>query len=129
MWAPALESVLFVNQRLPSGPATIPSGRSAFGVEQVVTAPAGVIRLTEPPCRWVNQTLPSGPAAMPVGLLVLASWYVVIAPAVVLLPIQLLPAWVNQRFPSGPAVIDPGDRNPLELGLGSGKLVTAPLVV
>ena len=60
-----------VNQRLPSGPAAMPSGAllAVVPVENSVTAPAGVIRPIWLPTSSVNQRLPSGPAAMPYGLL------------------------------------------------------------
>src|SRR4030088_451762 len=57
------------NQRLPSGPATIPRGLldRPLGIGNSVTAPAGVIRPIRPTPASVNQMLPSGPAVMPSG--------------------------------------------------------------
>ena len=54
-----------VNQRLPSGPAAIPSGApSAVGTENSVSCPVGVIRPIWSAVLSVNQRLPSGPAAI-----------------------------------------------------------------
>src|SRR5260221_559641 len=52
-----------VNQRLPSGPAVMPSGRLA-GTGNKVMLPLGVMRPIAPALS-VNQRLPSGPAVMP----------------------------------------------------------------
>ena len=61
-----------MNQRLPSGPAVIPSG-PLLGVMPAlnsVTVPPGVIRpIRSPPHFSVNQRLPSGPAVIPAGTL------------------------------------------------------------
>ena len=58
-----------VNQRLPSGPAVIPTGLlpAVMPVANSVTAPAGVIRPIRLPTCSVNQRLPSGPAVIPSG--------------------------------------------------------------
>src|SRR5262249_19359973 len=54
-----------VNQRLPSGPAAIPTGRlSAVGTGNSVTAPAVVILPIWFASDSVHQTLPPRPAAM-----------------------------------------------------------------
>ena len=60
-----------VNQRLPSGPATIHSGPllAVMPARYSVTTPAGVIFATLPPKYSVNQRFTSGPAAIPKGLL------------------------------------------------------------
>src|SRR5690242_18416204 len=57
--------VCTVNQRLPSGPATMPLGCSDVSSGYSVTAPLGVIEPTRPSVYSVNHTLPSGPAATP----------------------------------------------------------------
>src|SRR6266851_5201232 len=57
-----------VNQKLPSGPAVIPSGELlCVGTGNVVMLPLGVMR----PMLFdsANQRLPSGPAVMPLGKL------------------------------------------------------------
>jgi hypothetical protein len=64
---------LSVNQRLPSGPAVIPTGFVTAVVGKgdrgnSVTSPAGVIRPIRFPISSVNQRLPSGPAVIPFGL-------------------------------------------------------------
>ena len=57
-----------VNQRFPSGPATIPTGsESPPGIGNSVMTPAGVIRPILLAFSSVNQRFPSGPAAMPPG--------------------------------------------------------------
>ena len=54
-----------VNQRLPSGPATIFCGEeSAVGMGYCVTEPLGVILPTWLEFNAVNHMLPSGPRAM-----------------------------------------------------------------
>src|SRR5436190_21835102 len=60
-----------VNQRLPSGPATIHSGPllAVMPARYSVTTPAGVIFATLSHTYSANQALPSGPAAIPSGLL------------------------------------------------------------
>jgi hypothetical protein len=58
------------NQRFPSGPAVMPSGKFAgIGNENSVMLPDVVIRPTKFPVRAVNQRLLSGPAAIPNGCL------------------------------------------------------------
>ena len=58
-----------MNQRLPSGPAVIPTGwELAIGVGNSVMAwVVGLIIPILPPVCSVNQTLPSGPAVIPEG--------------------------------------------------------------
>ena len=58
-----------MNQRLPSGPAVIPSGPLLAVMRCVnsVMVPAGVIRPILLPVYSVNQRLPSGPAVIPAG--------------------------------------------------------------
>src|SRR2546426_10804076 len=64
-----------VNQRLPSGPAVMPSGLllplggqlRLGGRGNSVITPAGVIRPILLPLSSVNQRLPSGPAVMLAG--------------------------------------------------------------
>ena len=58
-----------VNQRLPSGPAVIPSGSLlAVGTGELGDDAGRVIRPILLPSDSVNQRLPSGPAVMPSGL-------------------------------------------------------------
>ena len=57
-----------VNQRLPSGPAVMPSGRlAAAGMGYSVTTPEVVILPTWFTLSSVNQMLPSGPATIANG--------------------------------------------------------------
>src|SRR5271157_3381020 len=68
---PILLPVNSVNQRLPSGPAVIPTG-PLLGVMPAlnsVTVPPGVIRPIRSPDCSVNQRLPSGPAVIKAGKL------------------------------------------------------------
>ena len=51
----------FVNQRAPSGPATIDTGSDNNEEVKTVSLPLGVIRSIEFSASSVNQTLPSGP--------------------------------------------------------------------
>ncbi len=115
-----------VNQRLPSGPAAMPSGwLPAVGTENSVTAPAVVIRPIRSPSYSVNQRFPSGPAAIPPGLTSgVGRGNSVTTPAVVIRPIRLPKDSVNQRLPSGPAVIRAG-----KLAVGTENSVTTPAVV
>ena len=82
-----------MNQRLPSGPAAIPSGKLSAGMpaENSVTTPAGVIRPIRLPSSSVNQRLPSGPAVISSGALpaVMPAENSVMTPAVVIRPIRL----------------------------------------
>src|SRR6187200_637019 len=109
-----------VNQRLPSGPAVIPTGwRSTENgpggaIGNSVTTPSGVIRPMRPGlANSVNHRLPSGPSVIPRGCafaenpgVVPPEAIVVISPAGVTLVIRPGPACsVNHRLPSGPAVI------------------------
>src|SRR5690242_8426200 len=58
------------NQRLPSGPAAMPSGCELAVVRADDSVKAWVVGLIRPillPTYSVNQRLPSGPAAMPYG--------------------------------------------------------------
>src|ERR1700674_5824989 len=56
------------NQRLPSGPVTIPRGAlSAVGMANSVRVPAGVMRAILLEEASVNQRLPSGPDVMRSG--------------------------------------------------------------
>src|SRR5205085_2904826 len=57
-----------VNQRLPSGPAAIPTGSSrAAGTVNSLNVPLVVIRPILLVPDSVNQSLPSGPAVIPTG--------------------------------------------------------------
>ena len=96
-----------VNQRLPSGPAVMPSGKAAaVGMLNSVITPLGVMRPTRLPNDSVNQRLPSGPAAMLCGALgAVGRGNSVIWPVVVMLAIRSASDSVNHRFPSGPAVM------------------------
>src|SRR5258707_1196545 len=59
-----------VNQRLPSGPAVIPSGTLLeVGTGNSVMEPLGLIRPILLPFHSVNQRWPSGPAVIPIGQL------------------------------------------------------------
>lgn len=60
---------VWVNHRLPSGPAVIPEGLlpEVIPSENSVTTPAGVIRPTWFAPDSVNHRLPSGPVVMPWG--------------------------------------------------------------
>src|SRR6266700_3304691 len=59
-----------VNQRLPSGPAVIPSGvLLPFERGNSLMVPPGLMRPILLPSISVNQRLPSGPAVIPSGLL------------------------------------------------------------
>src|SRR5438034_1309319 len=68
---PILFAEFSVNQRLPSGPAVIPSGPLLLvGIGNSVMVPLVVIRPILFPAGLVcsvNQRLPSGPAVMPPG--------------------------------------------------------------
>src|SRR5919109_481977 len=110
-----------MNQRLASGPATMPN--ETFESGNSVIWPAGVIRPTRAPPSSVNQRLPSGPATMLVGkLLAVGSGNSVTVPAGVIRPIRLVKLATNQRLPSGPATRLPGTL----LAVGSGNSVTVP---
>src|SRR5260370_42624551 len=95
-----------VNQRLPSGPVVMDSGRLAtFVVGYCVKTPVVVTLPIAPPLRAlpsVTHRLPSRPAAMPPEALSPAgSRYSVAAPDGGILPIRLTWYSVNQRLPSG----------------------------
>src|SRR5438105_3208626 len=103
---------LSVNQRLPSGPAVMPSGsllKVALGTGYSVKAPVTVTFPILFLLISVNHNLPSGPTVMshgpPSGV---GTAYSVKAPLVVIFPILLPPFSVNQRLPSGPKVIKVG---------------------
>src|SRR5258708_7972625 len=113
--APAVEMLLIfaesgsVNQRLPSGPATMPKPGPKVGTS--VTPPAVVILPIFFAMRSVNHSAPSGPTAMPYGSLsAVGTANSVIAPLTVIRPILLPEAAdsVNHRAPSGPAVMNSG---------------------
>ena len=99
------------NQRLPSGPAAIPTG-ALPGLRPVLNSVICPTVLTRPIAAVVpvpvNHREPSGPAAIWRGLLpgLRPSLNSVIAPAGVMRPISVLaPLSVNQRLPSGPRAI------------------------
>ncbi len=115
------------NQRLPSGPVTMPFA-PAFAVPMgnSVMTPAVVMRPTLLPCFSVNQRWPSGPTVMPVGwLLAFGSGNSVKSPAVVMRPILFPELSVNQSAPSGPATIPSGAAD----AVGIGNSVMSPLGV
>src|SRR5262245_45804927 len=143
-----------VNQRLPSGPVTmplgVPLGSAPDGMANSVTTPPVVIRPIFPPNTcwcvgknaggWllgksvaafraftsVNHRAPSGPTVIEIGLKPLVgTWNSVMTPDVVMRPIWSTLASVNQRLPSGPATMPVG---PLA-AVGTANSVTAPLVV
>src|SRR4051794_23681637 len=106
-----------VNQRLPSGPAVIPTGwRSTENgpggaIGNSVTTPSGVIRPMRPGlANSVNHKLPSGPAVTPRGCEFAENPddsppYAtrLMSPAGVTFEIRPAPAdSVNHRLPSGP---------------------------
>src|SRR5688500_5367536 len=97
---------LVVNQRFPSEPAVMSSGRlNGVGIENSVITPAGVIRPMLFPL-VVNQRLPSGPAVIPAGRLagVGMSKKPLNSPRGVPRAIELASLSVTHRLPSGPAV-------------------------
>src|SRR3981081_2547156 len=74
----------FVNHRLPSGPAVIPTGSLvAASAYSVITPAVGIFPTFAVPLS-TNQRLLSGPAAMCSGRLFAGSAYSVITPAVVI---------------------------------------------
>ena len=117
-----------VNQRLPSGPVTIPAGPLGFvGVAYSSMAPDGVILPIWSASRSVNQRAPSGPGAIQNGPL---EWVGMLNSAKgptggVNRPIWLAACSVNQRFPSGPAAIPVGPLS--SVGISNG--VTSPAEV
>ena len=101
-------SACSVNQRLPSGPATMPLGLlpGAMPTENSVTTPAVVIRPIRLPSYSVNQRLPSGPARCRRARHAAdADRELGDHASVVIRPIRLPSVSVNQRLPSGPAVM------------------------
>src|ERR1700680_4990950 len=96
------------NQRLWSGPVTIPRGLG-FGIGNSVITPPGVMRTTFCTQNSVNQTLPSGPQVMPSGPTPFGSGYLVMTPAGLTFRIQFGPLVGSratiQMFPSGAPVI------------------------
>src|SRR5579864_8385606 len=129
---PTLLALVSVNQRLPSGPATMQNAPlQAVGIGYAVIAPPVVIWSMSLPGRGpfsVNHRLPSGPAVIPPGLVApSASTGIgnsVIAPVVVIRPILSALYSVNQRLPSGPFVMLVA---PLPVAVGNS--VIAPVVV
>src|SRR5207249_2052596 len=120
-----------VNQRLPSGPVVMLTGRLlAVGMvnsSAVVMVPAVVIRPILPDANSVNQRLPSGPAVIangrPPSVVTSNSSAAVMTPAVLIRPIFPALNSVNQRLPSGPTVMPVG---PL-FGVGTGNSAETPL--
>src|SRR5579884_2790004 len=122
-----------VNQRLPSGPAAIPSGKLwSVGIANSVTVPEGVMRPILLPLDSVNQRLPSGPLVIPTGSpLAVGIGNAVMLPEGLMRPILLALTSVNQRLPSGPATIPlrPFSIWPLlsvGMGMGTGNSVMLP---
>src|SRR5262249_30858761 len=127
---PNLSKLDSTNQRFPSGPAVMPSGRlSNVGIVNTVTTPAVVMRpmAVAEKSRSANHRPPSGPVVIPSGSLPDATGNSVMTPAVVMRPI--LPAErldsVNHSAPSGPAVISDGEL----AAVGIWNSVMAPAVV
>src|SRR5437899_1390464 len=102
-----------VNQRFPSGPATIWVGVWTPLPMNTVTSPVGVMRPIERSPLLANHRLPSGPGAMPVGYDNGLVTKFENTPAGVTRPIEPPLRLVNHRLPSGPVVIEFG---PLTLG-------------
>ena len=106
-------SPLRVNQRLPSGPATMSVG-AMFGVRPMlfsVITPSGVMRPMRPGLAdSVNQRLPSSPAAIALGMLpgVSPALNSVIVPSGVMRPMKAGDWLTNQRLSSGPTVMSQG---------------------
>ena len=99
------------NQRAPSGPAVMPSGRlSEWGRLNSVITPSVVMRpiLLRPAS--VNQMLPSAPTAIPSGWLFAEMvGNGVMTPSGVIRPTWSACHIVNQRLPSGPVTIVSGE--------------------
>jgi hypothetical protein len=104
----------FVNQIAPSGPAARATGTEIDGSANTVTAPAGVIRLTDPPMS-VNHKFPSAPTVIACGELT-PDVNGVNTPAGVTRSIEgflgdavrATPELATHRFPSGPVTIPAG---------------------
>src|SRR5579871_2221098 len=94
------------NQRLPSGPAVIPSGKLPAEMPLLNSAivPLVVMRPMRLPALSVNHRLPSGPAVMPISkpLAEMPLLNSVMVPAGVMLPMRLPLCSVNPMLPSGP---------------------------
>ena len=104
-----------VNQRVPSGLATMPWGVGCTppvgtGIDHSSRAPPGVIWAIWPTAVSVNQRLPStAPRAMPWGPAAgVASGKATAAPLGVIRPMALPPWRVYQTAPSGPVVMPVG---------------------
>lgn len=93
-----------VNQRRPSGPATMPNGNAdAVGRENSVIVPLGVILPILLLTDSVNQRLPSAPAAIPSGKLnAVGSLNSVMTPSGVTRATWSTSVCVTQRLPSPP---------------------------
>src|SRR5262249_14225635 len=99
---------LSVNQRLPSGPVTIPAGVlvAVMPVLYSVTTPCVVMLPTRSPVNSVNQRLPSGPAVIAWGRAEsLGRNSLVTTPAVVIRPIRWAAPSMNHSAPSGADVM------------------------
>src|SRR5207253_8161183 len=100
-----------VNQRLPSGPATILEGSDrGSGNSNSVRAPAGVNRAIVRRPTAVIQMFPSGPEASSVGPR--KGNTVFVSGSGVTRTISLYPLSPNQRFPSGPEMMESGAETP-----------------
>src|SRR5262249_1937617 len=66
---PILLAPRSVNQRLPSGPTTMPPGMAPTANGNSLIAPVGEMRPILFPVSSVNQRLPSGPVVIPLGAL------------------------------------------------------------
>ena len=118
---PIFWPVVSTNQRLPSGPATIPRGEAprvgtTRGVWSTILRVMGSIAqmwangcdpLTEEPSS-VSHTLPSGPAVMPKGCLAMSDISTTSWVKGLITPTAWAPNSVNQTPPSGPAAIPIG---------------------
>src|SRR5581483_3682053 len=115
------------NQRLPSGPETIPTGQApVVGVVNWVIRPAVVMRPILLAFCSANQRFPSGPRVITAGPDdAVGTENSVTTPAGVIRPILLAFNSVNQRFPSGPAVMPCGNADDVFVR----NSVTLPAVV
>src|SRR5438445_354443 len=117
---PILPAVPSTNQRFPSGPAAMPSGRP-LGTGNSLTAPAGVIRPIWLARNSVNQRFPSAPAATKLTSASDGRLNSVTPPVGPIRPIWFAVSSVNQRLPSGPAAMPSGEP---AAPAGSGNSVT-----
>ncbi len=137
-----ITSIVFVpyavNQRLPSGPLTIPDGSAVDGRGYSVRFPVGVILPMKLPLvlQFVNQMLPSDPTVMPFRLGPMmppleapGTGYWLKAPAGVSSPIAFDPSSVHQSVPSLAVVIWSGPWPVSEPEVPMGYELYDPVVV